>query len=151
MMIMRRVLICLLLSFGLCSARTRADDDFRGTRLSYFQGKEYSFDLRVTALAKAPLWLHGADFPPLPPLKARDLALARARTLCPEVKEWGTDLISLQEIGRGSSTLPSFWIYVVGCEDDDGPYSGPPRILEIPVLMNGAIPEPHIHPAKRPF
>jgi hypothetical protein len=70
--------------------------------------------------------------------------LKKARELCPEVKEWGIDRISLQEIDQASSNLLHFWIYLIDCEDDDGPYSGPPRILEIPVFMNATIPHPKI-------
>jgi hypothetical protein len=62
------------------------------------------------------------------------------------VKEWGIDRISLQQINQVSGDLPHFWIYLIECEDEDGPYFGPPRILEIPVLMNGAIPKVKITP-----
>ena len=138
---MKQALAGLLSLFIFGSILASDNEDFRGTRFSRFNGKDYSFDLRVTELARAPAWKAGADFPPLAPFKARDIALKRARQLCPGVKEWGIDRISLQEIDQVSGDLPHYWIYLIDCEDEEGPYSGPSRILEIPVLMNGAIPE----------
>ena len=145
---MKPTLVTLFFLFIVSVTLALADDDFRGTRLSRFNGKDYSFDLYVNFLAKAPAWKEGDDFPPLPPLKARDIALNKARELCPEVKAWGIERISLQEIDQVTSNLPHCWIYLIDCESHDGPYSGPPRILEIPVLMNGSIPEPKIKSAK---
>jgi hypothetical protein len=62
---MNRVFVAGMVSLVLALLPAAANDDFRGTRLSHFNGKDYFFDLYVSQLAKAPAWNDGDDFPPL--------------------------------------------------------------------------------------
>ncbi len=116
--------------------------------MSYFERSRYFFDLSAKRLASAPAWKEGADFPPLPLLQARDIALREAKRLFPAVKSWSADRITLEHIHQTYSRLPTFWIYLVDCVDDDGPYFGPERCLTLPVMMNGGLIPPRIEQVK---
>jgi hypothetical protein len=121
-------------------------DDFLGTRSSEFYGKTYDFNLSAKALAAAPRWKKGEAFPPLSPLKAREIAFRMAKKLCPSVTAWGADSIILEEIHQTYNDAPAtYWIYLVPCEDIGSDVIGKPFQLNIPVMMNGIAIEPLIN------
>jgi hypothetical protein len=97
----------------------RADDDLIGFRTSRFMDKTYSFKITKTQFEKAPRWKKGEEFPPLSPAKARDIALAQAKSLRPEVTNWNvadirlTPLRANDERWEGSAE----WIYMIRLQD----------------------------------
>jgi len=136
-----RKLLSLLLLFASFSAAF-CGDDFLGTRSSRFKDADYNFDLTRSALARAAHWERDAEYPPLSPRKARQIALDQAKSLRPEVTNWRLDRISLEPIGDAD------WIYLVTYQDFSGPIFGVAWSLQIPVYFDGATIQPKIRKFK---
>jgi len=79
--------------------------------------------------------MHGSDNPPLSAKKAQEIALSLVQKLRPEVEVWNLDLIGIQPIGD------SDWIYLIKYSDRTGMIAGVPWAMEIPVYMDGTVPE----------
>jgi hypothetical protein len=135
----------ILLSIFIFNASAFADD-FYGSRLSHFKEKSYDFRLSKAAIERAPKWEKTADYPPLSPRKALQIALAQAKELRPEVTNWNTDDIKLEQIGSSTSNYPSTekWIFLVTLQDYSGPIAGVPWQLKIPIYMDGSTIKPTI-------
>ena len=110
--------------------------DFHGSRACEFRGTSYQFDLSKIRLSNTPKWQAESDFPPLSAKKAKDIALLIVKELRPEIKFWHLDYVKIEPL-----VATPDWIYLVKYSDFTPPISGLPSSLEIPIYMDGTIPE----------
>jgi hypothetical protein len=93
-------------------------------------------------VAKTPAWSASADFPPLSPRKADQLAAAKFHKLLPDKSDWERKRIIIESIGDDAH-----WYYLIEFAPFE-PQLGRQASLEIVVLMDGKIIEPTVTNAK---
>ena len=96
-----------------------------------FEGVLYFFQTTRGSLRATPKWKSDAEFPPLSPRRAEEVALQRAQQMRPDVLKWHRENISLQESDHDA------WFYLVRFWRGDRAITGLPHFLDVPVLMDG--------------
>ena len=99
--------------------------------LSDFEGALYFFQTTRGSLRATPRWKSGAEFPPLSPRRAAEVALQRAQQIRPDVRKWHRASICLHQSDDYT------WFYLVRFWRADISIAGSPYFLDVPVLMDG--------------
>lgn len=122
------------------SQRLGGDKDFLMARACYAEGKQFTFTVTMNMVRSSPSWPKNADFPPLPPLKAKDLADSLLPQLVKNKEHW-----TLHSINLWPTMLDDKWFYFVVYDFRPPiPMTGPPIEMTIPVMMNGHVVKPTI-------
>jgi hypothetical protein len=95
-----------------------------------FEGKLYFFVAPDEVLKSTPKWRPHSDFPPLPPRRAKAIAIGEAQRLRPDIPGWRLDNIELRQ------AYDDWWYYTVSLIRSDF-IMGKPALMQVPVLMNG--------------
>ena len=134
---MRIVISLLVFCFSWSAAVCEDEDgkDFAGRRIFDNGENFYSFDLTRSALAKAPHWKSGVEYPPLSPRKAEESARVQAKLIFTKFK---LERIALEPLYLND------WVYVVTYRDTSRPLAGSAIPLEIPVYLDGSAVTPKI-------
>lgn len=103
---------------------------------SHFEGVSYFFLLNNVIWEKQSAWRAESEPLPLPPQRAEQAAIAAARRLRPDVRDWACDFLVLERVDTNA------WFYVVSLGRTDVASAGLPESLTIPVLLNGAAVQP---------
>lgn len=134
-----RILISILIFLvSLSGAFCRGEEgkDFAGRRFIFDRGDNfYSFDITRPALAKAPHWKPGEEYPPLSPRSAEESARVQVKLI---FSKFELESIALEPINS------SDWVYVIKYRDTSRPIFGLARPLEIPVYFDGSAVKPRI-------
>lgn len=112
-------------------------------------GEGWSFVVQQTALDKGPPWQERDDAPPLAPRAAiRSARALLVRLSCKDADDWEVSQVALRRVRADLKA----WMYVVTVQEPIRiPTSSPvgavhPRIIEIPVLLDGTALIPSVGP-----
>jgi hypothetical protein len=103
---------------------------------SYYDGKQYSFEISTEILESSPSWKESENNPPLPAQVALQRARARLALLFPNAKQWEVSEIVLRVI---TAQALNRWIYIVRFKppESNQTIKGAPAGMDIVVMMNG--------------
>jgi hypothetical protein len=128
----------LFLSLLFCAVAASGDELVRFVPWGRTEGKEFNFKVTDADVRYALPWQPNTPNPPLPQLRAAEIARKQLDQLVADRSKWRLRAITLRNVGN------NYWVYVVMF---DSPYQGDPAegaMFFIPVLMNGAVPTPKV-------
>ncbi|MBK7933962.1 MAG: hypothetical protein IPK01_10775 [Acidobacteria bacterium] len=116
------ILVCLFAtSFVLAQANSEFPDGLRGFSMSssfQFDGKEYRYELNTDAIKDTPSWNVSDGEPPLPIVRAVDIAKAQLKKLIKKTKGWDVDFVNLHQADRKKWYYEiHFTCIEIGCSD----------------------------------
>ena len=111
-------------------------------------GDGWAFVLRGGDVDRSPRWLDTSDAPPLAPRAAvRSARSLLGRMSCSDADGWEVAAVAMRPVGGAGDV----WISIVTFQEPLRPPKGSvgamlPRVLEIPVLMDGTVLMPSVGP-----
>lgn len=137
---MTAVLFCTFSLVGSMRLGAQATNDtFVKSIYNFLQGKSYNLAVRESDLENTPRWHDDKDNPPFAARAAERAARIYVKRVIPESDLWSINRIILEQAGKSGGR----WIYIV----EFTPYEkgkvllGGVKPFQVPVLMNGFIPE----------
>jgi hypothetical protein len=137
-LVVRYMRVVVLTALLFCAIAAIAGELFSIVPWGRAEGKEFKFTVTDADVRSTPAWQPDAANPPLPPLRAQEIARKQLEQFVSDHAKWRLHEISLRNVGD------NHWVYVVRFDRQPPEVPTDSASFFIPVLMNGAILQPEV-------